>query len=70
MGKSAREYMKRRGDRAINGLEKTLQQLHNMKSEYDEGGEAYKEYSDYIEVLMTQVLMAHQNLKTFMSRFL
>ena len=70
MAKSAREHMKRRGERAENGLEKTLQQLYSMKAEYDEGGEDYKEYSDYMEVLMQQVLMVQENLKIFTTRFL
>jgi hypothetical protein len=70
MSKSAREQMKRKYDRALNGVEKAIEHLQGMKLIYDGYGENYKKYSDYLEVLIVQQLVVQENLLIFRQNFL
>ncbi len=70
MSKSAREQMKRRYARGLNGIEKTIEHLQNMKLIYDDYGENYKDHSNYLEVLIVQALMVQENMQKFRQKHL
>ena len=70
MAKKQRELLIRHYERAINGIDKTVTQLGILRNTYDEAGENYKSYSNFIDLMILQARQLEENLKLFRSNFL
>jgi hypothetical protein len=70
MSKSSRETMKRHCESALNGTDKSMNQLNQMIASYKQAGDDYKDYWTYLEIIVQQVQIAQDNLLIFRQNFL
>ncbi len=70
MSKSQRELLRRKHERANNGLDKAIEHLGGMRETYHSEGKAYDLYQKYIDIIIVQVTTAQDNLTAFRSKFL